>query len=758
MDPTTILGSLLYEPLRESDEIRIVALYGGLDNETIRIRLFHLQISAPQCPWTALSYVWGAPTPTSTIVCNERPFEVTENLYGALLHLRTLEVGTDPETFKCFWIDAICINQGDNDEKSKQVPLMASIYRAATGVTMWLGPSSRDSGLAMAALHEWGAFAVKNTGELPNMRRARWRVSFGNMFRQDPHINAKADAVSALGRRPWFTRAWCFQEVVLAGSSAILLCGRDSIPIETFMMALEGVIAGGFNDRLFGGNPNVVTIARSRFVYHDKRYARTNTWQLAHMIEQTEYQEATNPRDKIYALLGMLSSTSPAAEEFVRKHCPTRYEPPVNHVYTHYARTMIVQSWNLRILTQCYRGQDAAAVDLPSWVPDWRIRSHLQPLCQFESATWEAMRGNSHEYPRFFDFAPKSGIICLHLRGWSYGKIREVYQIHDFLPPINAEGLGPGNLRWVREMHDAFGLGTKNRGRRGDYDSVLEFMYVLSGGNLPSMWHKLSWADSRAKFPAHFQYESANQNWLSHDGTMWNDFRDAMLLDEGWRDDQRTWGKRDSTLDSPEINEGLIAIYIANAYEKMLGVKKSTLRSAVQKYANIGDSFDPRYSGSRKNHFADPGVQAAMAAEVLRFIRETMNRRVFFLLEDNTMGIGPATTRVGDSLYEFGGGYCPFVLRRADRPEGFIDSLDKPASEHYAHRHCEGTGNDGEFTLVGDAHIQPDGNRIYMGSNLSDQFIRGAPRMDSTGFKVTPWGLTNWISKVAGTPREVVLL
>ncbi|KAI1758690.1 heterokaryon incompatibility protein-domain-containing protein [Hypoxylon sp. FL1150] len=119
--------------------------------QLLQTHLFHQQLSAPQSPWTTSSYVWGAPIPTSTIVCNGRPFEVTENLYGALLQFRTLEVGTDPEAFKCFWINVICINQGNNAKKSTQVPLMASIYRVVTNVTMWLGPSSRDSSFAMTA-------------------------------------------------------------------------------------------------------------------------------------------------------------------------------------------------------------------------------------------------------------------------------------------------------------------------------------------------------------------------------------------------------------------------------------------------------------------------------------------------------------------------------------------------------------------------------------------------------------------------------
>jgi hypothetical protein len=74
--------------------------------------------------FAALSYTWGNPSQATTVKVNDVPIRVTLNLKNALLMLRAQNFDT---TFKV-WIDALCINQGDTDEKTSQVSKMADIY------------------------------------------------------------------------------------------------------------------------------------------------------------------------------------------------------------------------------------------------------------------------------------------------------------------------------------------------------------------------------------------------------------------------------------------------------------------------------------------------------------------------------------------------------------------------------------------------------------------------------------------------------
>jgi hypothetical protein len=90
--------------------------------------------------FTAMSYTWGNPTANKAIEIDGHIFKTTASVYEMLLHI---------EHGIWLWIDALCINQADFDERATQVKLMGSIYSMANRVVIWLGPASEDSGLAI---------------------------------------------------------------------------------------------------------------------------------------------------------------------------------------------------------------------------------------------------------------------------------------------------------------------------------------------------------------------------------------------------------------------------------------------------------------------------------------------------------------------------------------------------------------------------------------------------------------------------------
>ena len=62
----------------------------------------------------------------------------------------------DPTKIVTLWVDALCINQEDYEEKNRQIPLMAMVYGAARAATIWLGPADANSDLAMRYLGHLG--------------------------------------------------------------------------------------------------------------------------------------------------------------------------------------------------------------------------------------------------------------------------------------------------------------------------------------------------------------------------------------------------------------------------------------------------------------------------------------------------------------------------------------------------------------------------------------------------------------------------
>ncbi|RSM08126.1 hypothetical protein CEP52_004837 [Fusarium oligoseptatum] len=92
--------------------------------------------------FTALSYVWGKASGKS-INCNGCDIKITDSCFEALSSLRAV-LGSFT-----IWVDAVCINQRDNDEKSAQIPLMEEIYTWAEAVYIWLGPSTERTKTAL---------------------------------------------------------------------------------------------------------------------------------------------------------------------------------------------------------------------------------------------------------------------------------------------------------------------------------------------------------------------------------------------------------------------------------------------------------------------------------------------------------------------------------------------------------------------------------------------------------------------------------
>jgi len=96
--------------------------------------------------YSALSWKWGDRTRMAVIYIEGKIFEVRHNLFADLQQLR------HPALTVRLWVDAICINQDDDSEKSVQIPLMPKIYGLAHSVCVWLGEAANDSHLAMVFL------------------------------------------------------------------------------------------------------------------------------------------------------------------------------------------------------------------------------------------------------------------------------------------------------------------------------------------------------------------------------------------------------------------------------------------------------------------------------------------------------------------------------------------------------------------------------------------------------------------------------
>lgn len=166
-----------------SDGIRLLRLMPCKDdNAIIQCQLLNYSLSDSRNGthlYEALSYVWGDPDHTVPIFIGEHRFRVTENLHAALLRLR------DRSVERILWVDAICINQADEQEKERQIQSMARIFGQANRVIVWLGKAGDSS---ERALEEIRVAASKSTNSA-----------------NDETIRG---SVLKLLQRRWFQRIW----------------------------------------------------------------------------------------------------------------------------------------------------------------------------------------------------------------------------------------------------------------------------------------------------------------------------------------------------------------------------------------------------------------------------------------------------------------------------------------------------------------------------------------------------------------------
>ncbi|TVY64273.1 Heterokaryon incompatibility protein 6 OR allele [Lachnellula suecica] len=299
-------------------------------------------------PYEALSYSWGDLSDVCAVPIdfNGFPKYISTNLEAALRVLR------HQDKPRQLWIDALCINQNDDAEKSKQVAMMGAIFAQAQNVIIWLGPESADSNLAMSTIS-----GLKSSSDFENVTEPAW------------------DAIENLFSRPWFSRIWVLQEFKRA-KNPLFHCGQASFNFDK-----SGELLAGFWDaeqtrpmhtRLLGELGKVVSMASTRVELPldsslDTQQAAAN---LVRMLRIHGGCKATVPHDKIYGLQGLSDAFS-----FPGSNPPTvSYDKNVLDVYTDWARYLILSQSSLDLLYVSQRMLHDPS--LPSWVPDWRTARH----------------------------------------------------------------------------------------------------------------------------------------------------------------------------------------------------------------------------------------------------------------------------------------------------------------------------------------------------------------------------------------------
>lgn len=309
--------------------------------------------------YEALSYVWGDMKARVPIKVDGAMLRIGQSLRRALLVLRL------PEAPRVIWVDAMCINQEDMDERANQVAIMREIYRNASQTVIWFGDSTKETKTAFVYMQR--LFDEAQDWEKHPEKRLPPRT--GPTFKEMSPSTALEDVFSD---NIWWNRIWTTQEILLA-KRATIFSGKHHIPWDVFLKAIDHGAALGI-----WGFPLLGVPWKSAFAMVDDTLALKNTEgfptpadEMLFFLFRARNREATDPRDKIFALLGLISGDVSALG------IQADYRAAAQDVFRHATGRLLENSKNLDALGLCYPYKTRTVHELPSWVPDWGSTAFL---------------------------------------------------------------------------------------------------------------------------------------------------------------------------------------------------------------------------------------------------------------------------------------------------------------------------------------------------------------------------------------------
>lgn len=417
-------SNYIYTPLSSPHHIRILHLLPkSMDSQnSIKATLEEIPLYSGRF-YNTLSYVWGPPTdPDEIIQVDGHTFRIKRNLFLALLELQP-QPDAQPLVI---WIDQICIDQTDLQERNSQVSMMGDIYRLSAKTIAWLGPQV-DGGYDYTWIAALGKEAYEadvrqlSLEGFTNYLNGAWMekelkdeklVAVKDwVFRIMERYWASVDhrGFFDLGSREYFYRLWIMQECAMVAELVFRVEGleMDSNWLESavwFFMLLQRCMAVvifqpgieklliGIQDRaeLYAENTHclmdIYAVLGTRRTYLDHRPKTGGAEDLLWLLGKYHVQNrpgtrrligATDPKDRVFGLLGMARDANTLG-------IVPDYTKTVVEVYRDATRAFIEHGF-INIL--CFAQPNRKVANLPSWVPDWS-GFILDPICHISYSEW----------------------------------------------------------------------------------------------------------------------------------------------------------------------------------------------------------------------------------------------------------------------------------------------------------------------------------------------------------------------------------
>ncbi|KAF2970645.1 hypothetical protein GQX73_g2948 [Xylaria multiplex] len=609
--------------------------------------------------YEALSYVWGDPSdPQNIFFDGGVPFPVTRNLYEALRSLRL------PDRGRKLWVDALCIDQSNYEEKNVQLSLMKRVYQQAEKVIAYLPLDAQDQkNISMLVpkvlqatlmykkdkdereksgpdqrqyIGPFNSISDSETIKVARDESEPLNVTMTNAFGDNklylesfglPPVNSPLwDSWRRLFTSPYFRRIWIAQEILLGnnlhiwfgdgeGAAEPLFLAHNSLDMHSAAMNMSYNAAwctsddeeteSILRDRIIGSS-NALRLSRERaFMQKDRSRRR-----LIETLATVDTFDATDPRDKIYALLGWTSDGT-SFTQYVN------YAPwnSVQQTFVKFAKIFVDRGEGIEVLLQAgFRDEDDK---WPSWVPHWDNLERSVPR--------EAARN--------------IGKVSTHMRIDENSQTLEI-------PVTFLDVIGVVN-----------GLIFEKLEVTSDGLSITDFIFTIVRA-LSMIFRSLTPRDPEEVFQRLFhvlaQPETRCKKSKQHD------LNESLPSQEGASilDSERELGSSATTSQSDSPDE-------EDSQETQI------LRTGFHEFLNYIIALRDQLSNTEEG--VAQITQRKRPLEYQTFLRTAMtttSHRLLCITKGESIGIAPKRTKVGDRVVLFEGCDIHFVLRRVENPPG----------------------------------------------------------------------------------------
>lgn len=351
-EPVTTYNGVPREHIRNSqpllgNEIRVLDLNSGILGMPLVGSLRRVRLPYPlsnKDVYEPLSYTWedcdSVPRPVEDteddvhtalfLMDSDCSVKLTSNCANALRTVRKAE------TDRTIWVDSICVNQDDPEERSRQVDLMKKIYANAFTVLAYLGrESTEDDGPSTVAM-------------------SLLRQTNRDFYCLDQREKA---SVRRLFERRYFQRMWIVQEVTLA-QTLELHCGPDAAYISEFAgNSLRPIMWSQVTPPWLRHSKQATSALSS---VHQGSQAE----QVLGLIFDTASCNCKDDRDRIFAILSLLNISD-------KERLKADYNWSTAQIFTGIAAYLATNGFLWCVLMLAPRLAVSSCLGLPSWVPDW---------------------------------------------------------------------------------------------------------------------------------------------------------------------------------------------------------------------------------------------------------------------------------------------------------------------------------------------------------------------------------------------------